>query len=110
MVHKPWGSFTNLSSGDGWHLKIISINPKSRLSLQSHAKRKETWVVIEGDVSSVVGGDQRQHRPGAIIQVPAGVKHRLFSRAGSKLIEISFGEFDENDIIRYEDDYDRATK
>jgi len=107
-VQRPWGSFTNLSSGDGWHLKVIEINPKSRLSLQSHKKRSETWVVIEGDVGTVVDETETRHKPGATVHVPAGAKHRLFSEHGGKLIEISFGEFDEGDIVRHEDDYGRV--
>lgn len=107
-IQRPWGSFTNLNSGDGWHLKVIEINPKSRLSLQSHKKRSETWIVIEGDVGTVVDGNEARHKPGITIHVPAGAKHRLFSEDGGKLIEVSFGEFDENDITRHEDDYGRV--
>lgn len=107
-IQRPWGSFTNLASGDGWHLKVIAINPKSRLSLQSHTKRSETWVIVEGDVGTVIEGDEARHKPGATIHVPTGTKHRLFSEHGGKLVEVSFGTFEEGDITRYEDDYGRA--
>lgn len=107
-TYRPWGSFTNVASGDGWHLKVIAINPKSRLSLQSHMKRSETWVVVEGDIGTVVDGKETRHPPGGFIRVAASAKHRLFSEHGGKLIEISFGEFEEGDIIRHEDDYGRA--
>lgn len=107
-IQRPWGNFTNIAAGDGWHLKIIEINPKSRLSLQSHTKRSETWVVVEGDIGTVVGGRETRHTPGGFIRVAAGAKHRLFSEHGGKLVEVSFGAFDENDITRHEDDYGRA--
>ncbi len=106
-IRRPWGYFTDLDDGKGWHLKVISINAKSRLSLQSHAKRSETWIIVEGDVGSVVGRREKYHKTGEIVVVPVGAKHRLFSKKGGKLVEIGFGEFDENDIIRYEDDYGR---
>ncbi|MBI5420721.1 MAG: phosphomannose isomerase type II C-terminal cupin domain [Parcubacteria group bacterium] len=107
-VKRPWGYFTNLESGMGWHLKTIGIKPNSRLSLQSHRKRSETWIVVEGDIGSVVRGREMRHRVGDVIRVPKRAKHRLFSKRGGTLVEIGFGVFDEDDIIRYEDDYGRT--
>lgn len=41
--------------------------------------------------------------------ISKGVKHRLSApKTGGKIIEISFGKFDEEDIIRYQDDYGRV--
>ena len=39
-------------------------------------------------------------------EIKKGQKHRLIGPG--RVLEISFGDFDENDIIRYEDDYQRC--
>jgi mannose-6-phosphate isomerase-like protein (cupin superfamily) len=42
-----------------------------------------------------------------VFTVPKGYVHRLESKKGGVLAEIAAGKFDEADIIRLEDDYDR---
>jgi mannose-1-phosphate guanylyltransferase/mannose-6-phosphate isomerase len=41
--------------------------------------------------------------------IPVGAKHRLIGEDKSyRVLEISFGFFDEDDIIRFEDKYGRV--
>ena len=47
-VHRPWGTYRTLKEGPGFKLKSIEVKPKGRLSLQSHKKRSEHWVVVSG--------------------------------------------------------------
>jgi mannose-6-phosphate isomerase-like protein (cupin superfamily) len=108
ITKRPWGEFWDIDGTDEWHLKIISVNYKSRLSLQSHKKRKEFWVVIEGDIKTEVDGNVLNHHQGDIIIINVGQKHRLFSDNGGKIVEISLGKFEEDDIVRYQDDYGRS--
>lgn len=110
MVRRPWGYFENLSEGRGWHLKKIAVRKGKRLSLQSHRWRKEIWVAIEGELLATIGARVYRLKPGKMVTIDRGTKHRLASNSGGKIIEISFGKFDENDIIRYADDYGRVDK
>ena len=42
------------------------------------------------------------------IFIPSGSKHRIqASNSGCTVLEISYGTFDEDDIVRIEDDYNR---
>jgi mannose-6-phosphate isomerase-like protein (cupin superfamily) len=44
------------------------------------------------------------------IVIPKGVKHRVKALNNDCVIlEIAYGKFDENDIVRIEDDYQRIT-
>ena len=108
ITEKPWGYFCDIKDENGWHIKTITVNPKSRLSLQSHNKRREIWIVIEGDIKTEVDGKTSDHHLGDIITIEVKQKHRLFSTKGGKIIEVSLGEFKEDDIIRYQDDYGRT--
>ena len=45
---RPWGNFEIISKGKNFLVKKIFVNPKSRLSLQSHKFRSEHWVVVKG--------------------------------------------------------------
>lgn len=105
---RPWGHFRQFCTNVPATVKIISINPNGMLSLQSHAKREEFWRVIAGDGTAVIGDNRQDIKIEDELTVPPGVRHRLSAGAkGLEVMEISFGEFDENDIVRYEDAYGR---
>lgn len=107
-VKKPWGEFINLWQ-KGINIKIISLEPRKRLSLQSHRFRDEVWFLLSGNLDCQLGEKKFRMKKGVPYLIPRNVKHRLSApeKAG-KILEISFGKFDEKDIIRYEDDYGRA--
>lgn len=113
FVQKPWGSFRTFLITDGACLKTLHLNQNARLSLQRHVHRNETWLLLSGDVQATYGDspenlvevDLRQDVP---VFIPAGMLHRLASRNGGVVAEVSSGMFDERDIERIEDDYGRA--
>lgn len=109
--NRPWGSFENHVHRDDWHLKVITIHDGKRTSLQHHKHRKEVWIVVEGTISATVGEAETILSHGGVIVVEVGEKHRIRALKGNaKLVEVSLGYFDEDDIIRHEDDYGRTEK
>lgn len=93
-------------------VKILTINPGARTSLQSHRRRKEFWVALDEGLRVQIGKRRVSLQKGSSIVVKKGAKHRLRceGRSGVRVLEISFGDFSENDIERYEDDYGRITQ
>ena len=110
-VKKPWGSFDQYTLNKRSTVKILTINPGSSTSLQSHKHRKEFWVALDQGIRVQIGKEKIVLRKGSNILVKKGTKHRLQCEGSlaARVLEISFGEFSENDIIRYEDDYGRVT-
>jgi mannose-6-phosphate isomerase len=111
-VKKPWGSFDQYTLNERSTVKILTINPGARTSLQSHQHRKEFWVALDEGLHVQIGKRRISLRKGSSIVVRKGAKHRLLceGRAKVRLLEISFGDFSENDIKRYEDDYGRTAQ
>ena len=110
IEERPWGSFEILEDRKGYKLKEIVVNPGHRLSLQSHKKRSETWVIIHGIGEVSLGGQLIDCSPGKVVYIPKGQIHRIANTGKKKLIfvEVQTGTyFGEDDIVRYEDDYDR---
>ena len=114
-VKKPWGSYTDHYRTDKVVFKLISINPNSQLSLQSHEDRQEMWVVLKGECTcylepvSCSCPTSKNLKEGDHIFVPINFKHRLSneSKTMCTIAEMQFGKCSEDDIIRYEDDYNR---
>ena len=110
---RPWGQFKSLAVGDRFQVKRIVVNPRSKLSLQSHKKRSEHWIVVEGTAKVTIGSTVKLIGENESIYVPLGEKHRLENPDDQPLvlIEVQTGSyFGEDDIVRYEDDYARLNK
>lgn len=109
---RPWGEFYNWDTGKEWHLKTLYVKPGKRLSLQYHTHRSERWILIEGDASAVVIRDGIREevplRVGETFLVEKKTPHRLLSKKGGVLVEVAVGKFDEEDIVRLEDDHGRV--
>lgn len=110
-VYRPWGFYTVLTQGKGFLSKIIHVNSKQQLSVQSHNHRSEHWVVLSGTAKVIL--DEKEHilPTGNSIDIPLKAIHSLQNPYDEDLeiIEVQLGELLlEDDIIRYEDIYGRA--
>jgi mannose-6-phosphate isomerase-like protein (cupin superfamily) len=78
-------------------------------SWQSHKKRSEFWHIVSGDGTVHIADKEYNVIPGAEYNAEVGVKHRwIAGPSGMILVEVATGDFDEEDITRYEDKYGRA--
>lgn len=106
---RPWGHFRRFTDNVSSTVKIISLKPEAETSLQSHQKRSEFWRVLAGAGWVQIGESKKSVSVGDEIEIPVGTKHRLLGGpVGLEILEISLGEVNENDIIRYEDKYGRV--
>jgi mannose-1-phosphate guanylyltransferase / mannose-6-phosphate isomerase len=110
-VNRPWGSYTVLEEDqDGFKIKRIEVAPGARLSLQSHRKRSEHWVVVSGTATVTNGDEVFTVQKNQSTYIPIGTKHRLENQGSEPLhiVEIQVGDYlGEDDIQRYEDNYGR---
>jgi mannose-6-phosphate isomerase len=108
---RPWGEFIQFTHNEPSTVKLIIVKPHQELSLQYHHKRRELWKILAGKPIITVGEKVVEARVGDEIDVPQGAKHRIKSQDTEvQIMEISFGEFDEQDIVRLEDKYGRVGK
>ena len=106
---RPWGRFEKFHENQLSTVKLIYIKANSRLSLQYHRQRWEFWKVIKGTAQVELDGKIIEVKEEENIVIPKGVKHRVKALNNNCVIlEISYGNFDENDIVRIEDDYERT--
>jgi len=110
-VDKPWGSFDQFVLNTPCTVKILTCNPGQKLSLQRHRQRNELWVALDPGVVVELDGQILTPDRNAQIWLPAGSTHRLSCAPARtspvRVMEISLGTFDENDIERLEDVYGR---
>jgi mannose-1-phosphate guanylyltransferase len=110
-VHRPWGSYTVLLESNLYKLKKITVKPNAKLSLQKHFHRSEHWIVTSGTALVTVGDKKTLLKANESTYIPIGFVHRLENPGLIPLviIEAQVGEYlKEDDIVRLEDDYNRA--
>lgn len=110
IYNSPWGFYKTVFISEDCQVKVITIFPMGELSLQEHKKREEHWVVVKGNGEVILGESIIKIYPGKYIYVPKECKHKMINNTQKNIIfsEIQLGEyFGEDDIIRYEDKYNR---
>ena len=107
--NRPWGKFEKFHENQLSTVKLIYIKANSRLSLQYHKERWEFWKVMKGTAQVELDGKVLEVKEEENVTIPIGAKHRVKALNNDCVIlEISYGKFDENDIVRVEDDYQRG--
>lgn len=110
-VNRPWGSYDSVDVGDGFQVKRIKVKPGAALSLQSHERRAEHWIVVRGTARVTRNNDVFELFANQSTYIPIGAKHRLENPGDDmlELIEVQSGDYlGEDDIVRYEDVYGRG--
>jgi mannose-1-phosphate guanylyltransferase/mannose-6-phosphate isomerase len=110
-VHRPWGTYEDVDSGDRFRVKRITVNPGAKLSLQLHHHRAEHWVVVSGTARITRGEETTLLTENQSTYIPLGVRHRLENPGmiPLQMIEIQSGAYlEEDDIVRFEDAYHRV--
>lgn len=105
---RPWGYFEQFTHNEVSTVKILTIKPDEQPSVQLHHKRDELWRIIKGTGKVLLGDSWKDVKEGDELFIPKKTIHTgKGEKEELKILEISFGEFDENDIERIEDKYGR---
>ena len=109
-VKRPWGQFEQFTHNEVTTVKIHSINPNSSFSLQYHNHRAEFWRILSGHPIVTIGETTVTAKPGDEFMVSKLEKHRIEAKDDAvQILEIAYdNNFDEEDIVRLEDNYGRA--
>ena len=110
---RPWGEWEVISVGNKYVVKKITVNPHQSLSLQLHHHRGEHWIIVQGMATVTIDNTKQELALGKSVDIPKEHKHRMENLTDDPLqfIEIQMGKIlDENDIVRFKDQYNRVTQ
>ncbi len=110
-AHRPWGTYRPIVAGDRFQVKLITVKPGGRLSLQLHRHRAEHWIVVKGSAQITCGERVFMLYENQSTYIPLGEVHRLENpgKIPLEMIEVQSGSYlGEDDIVRVEDVYGRS--
>lgn len=102
-TERPWGYYRVLHEAPGMKVKELTVEPGKSLSMQRHFKRREHWVVEEGECKverEFAALFLRQHET---VDIPVGAWHQLSNpfEKPCRIVEIQYGDAcEETDIER----------
>ncbi len=109
-VYRPWGYYESVDEGERFQVKRLMVKPGQSISLQLHHKRAEHWVVVSGRARVTRGDEILDLEANQSTYIPIGMKHRLENAGSAPLLIVevqSGGYLGEDDIVRFEDRYNR---
>jgi mannose-1-phosphate guanylyltransferase/mannose-6-phosphate isomerase len=111
---RPWGGFSKLAGGPGYRVLRLHLEPRAKLSLQTHEHRSEHWIVVRGTARIRIGETTRLVPEHESVFIPAREVHRLENASDTEIlevIEVDVGSYvGEDDLKRYVDAYGRARR
>ena len=100
---RPWGWFETLVLSNTYQVRRLHLYPFKKISLQTHQRRVENWVVTSGVAEVKVGEKLISLSQNESLNIPAGTAHQLSNPANETLtlIEVITGSYlGEDDIER----------
>lgn len=116
ITFRPWGSFKVIHVDKTYLVKIITVNPHHRTSLQYHNHREEDWYILKGSALITVADEfDIRLNQGEFFHIELGETHRLDNTTDDELVVLEIqrsesGLLLEDDIVRLQDDYNRISK
>ena len=115
-IEREWGHYRELYQGEGFQVKELVIAPHSKLSMQRHKHRSETWNIVSGNAHIKMNhrsGDPfdgcvvHKLHPANPVDIPKEVWHQGCNDSDkpAHIVEVWKGETDkliEDDIERYD--------
>lgn len=106
---RPWGKFEQFTHNESSTVKIITVKPKQKLSLQYHKKRKEFWRFLDNPAKVTIGKKTIKVKKDDEVIILKNTLHSVEAlNKPVRFLEIAFGNFNEDDIVRIEDKYGRV--
>ncbi len=92
FAEKSWGRYHVLDAlPEGLTIKV-TLKAGEQMSYHSHEHRDEVWTVVSGEGETLIDGMTQRVRPGDVVTVLAGCRHRIKACTELTLIEVQLGK------------------
>tara|TARA_R110000868_G_scaffold282909_2_gene543211 strand:- start:6732 stop:7079 length:348 start_codon:yes stop_codon:yes gene_type:complete len=106
---KPWGTQNEWLTGERFSVGQIHLLEGRRTSLHLHENQTHFWFIESGNGELVLEEQVFLVGPGDSIHIDREEMHRLSAMVGDmQIFYVTSGHVDEEDVVRFEDDYGRV--
>jgi quercetin dioxygenase-like cupin family protein len=76
---------------EGFGMNVITLRPRQRGRIHDHERQEEVYVVLDGELTLGVEGEEQVVVKHGVVRVPSGVRRQLVNRGSSTLILLALG-------------------
>ena len=103
FAEKSWGSFQIIDVEDSSLTIKVTLNAGHGMNYHSHTHRSEIWNIVSGEGKVLLDDKEQTVKPGDIIELPVGCKHKIMEQTRMTIIEVQMGEaISKQDKIKWE--------
>lgn len=105
--YRAWGKYENLTRGDGYKVKKVTLSAGKSFNSHKHNFRSEHWSIVKGVATVIIEEEKKDYLPNSSIFVPAGKVHCIANNTNEDvvIVEVSVGEdIKEEDTISLQTD------
>ena len=103
FAEKSWGRFQIIDVEDSSLTIKVTLNAGHGMNYHSHTYRSEIWNIVNGEGKVLLDDKERDVKPGDIVELPVGCKHKIMAKTRMTIIEVQMGEsISKQDKIKWE--------
>jgi mannose-6-phosphate isomerase-like protein (cupin superfamily) len=76
---------------DGFGMNVITLRPRQRGRIHSHDVQEEVYLVLDGELTLVVEGEEQTVGRNGVVRVGPGVRRQLVNRGAGALLLLALG-------------------
>lgn len=92
FAEKSWGIYQVLDVQPSSMTLKVTLKAGQKMSYHCHEQRDEVWTVVAGEGETLIDGMTQTIRPGDVITILAGCKHRVRALTELTIIEVQLGD------------------
>jgi quercetin dioxygenase-like cupin family protein len=75
----------------GFGMNVITLKPRQRGRIHDHERQEEVFVVLEGELTLGIEGEEQTVGRHGVVRVPSGVRRQLVNKGSSTLLLLALG-------------------
>ena len=80
----------NLFETERFFCDVYCLEPGQAQKTHAHAGSDKVYAVLEGSVTALVSGEERELQPGETVLAPAGSEHGIVNRSAARAAVLVF--------------------
>ncbi|HEY6762128.1 MAG TPA: cupin domain-containing protein [Baekduia sp.] len=76
---------------EGFGMNVVTLAPRQRGRIHDHERQEEVYVVLDGELTLGIEGEEQTVGKHGVVRVAAGVRRQLVNRGSSTLLLLALG-------------------
>ncbi|MBI5105262.1 MAG: cupin domain-containing protein [Solirubrobacterales bacterium] len=72
-------------------INLITLQPRERGRIHAHERQEEVYVVLEGELTLGIEGEELGYAAGTAVRVPPAIRRQLVNRGPGRVVVLALG-------------------